>query len=120
MAAPRLLTIASGSVPGTTRATLPIATGTAATLTAIASWTATLARRTAAATATGSDAGELLDGLAGDLRVLGEAQSDAAALAVDLDHAHADLIAAVEHVLDRLHALAGRDVGDVQQTVGAL
>ena len=28
-----------------------------------------------------------LDGIAGDLWVLGEAQSDAAALAVDLDHA---------------------------------
>ena len=60
----------------------------------------------AAAAAAGADAGELLDGLAGDLRVLGEAQADATALAVDLDHAHVDLIALVEHVLDGLHALA--------------
>src|SRR5664280_394937 len=74
----------------------------------------------AASAASGADAGEVRDGLAGDVRVVGEAQADAAALAVDLDHAHVDLIALVEHVLDGLNALAGRDVGDVQQPVGAL
>ena len=73
-----------------------------------------------AAVPAAADGGELLDGLAGDLRVLGEAQADAAALAVDLDHADADLVALVEDVLDRVHALAGRHVGDVQQAVGAL
>ena len=52
--------------------------------------------------------------------VVGQAQADAAALAVDLDHADLDLVAAVEDVLDRVDALAGRDVGDVQQAVGAL
>ena len=52
--------------------------------------------------------------------VLGEAQADAAALAVDLDHADLDLVALVEDVLDGVDALAGRDVGDVQQAVGAL
>src|SRR6478752_7762703 len=44
----------------------------------------------------------------------------AAALAVDLDHAHLDLVALVQDVLDRVDALAGRDVADVQQAVGAL
>src|SRR5215208_748173 len=74
----------------------------------------------AAPAAARADRGQLLDGLAGDLRVLGEAQADPAALAVDLDHADADLVALVEDVLDRVHALARRHVGDVQQTVGAL
>src|SRR3954471_18751780 len=41
-----------------------------------------VAAAVAAAAAAGADAGELLDGLAGDLRVLGEAQPDAPALAV--------------------------------------
>ena len=48
---------------------------------------APLPRPPRAAAAAGADAGQLLVGLAGDLRVLGEAQADAAALAVDLDHA---------------------------------
>src|SRR3954468_11142002 len=73
-----------------------------------------------AAAAAGADAGPLLDGLAGDLRILGEAQADAPALAVDLDHAHGDLVALVEDLLHRVDPLAGRDVGDVQQAVGAL
>src|SRR5436190_8028418 len=34
---------------------------------------------------------------------------------VDLDYADADLVALVEDVLDRVHALARRHVGDVQQ-----
>src|SRR4051794_41025254 len=71
----------------------------------------------AAAPAAAADGRELLDRLAGDLRVLGEAQADAAALAVDLDHADADLVALVEDVLDGVHALARRHVGDVQQAV---
>src|SRR6476619_2473150 len=65
---------------------------------------------TATATAAGADTGELLDGLAGDVRVIGEAQADAAPLAVDLDDLDVDLVALVEHVLDGLDALAGRDV----------
>src|SRR5215213_9283108 len=72
------------------------------------------------AAAAGADGGELLLGLPGDLRVLGEAQADAAALLVDLDDADGDLVALVEHLLDRRDPLAGRDVGDVQQAVGAL
>src|SRR5215210_7312825 len=74
----------------------------------------------AAPAAARPDAGQLLDRLAGDLRVGGQAQADAAALAVDLDDAHLDLVALVEDVLDRVDPLAGRHVGDVQQAVGAL
>src|SRR5258708_5548290 len=74
----------------------------------------------AGCTGTSTDAGELRDGLAGDVRVVRQAQADATALAVHLDHPHVDLIALVEHILDALHALAGRDVGDVQQPIGAL
>src|SRR4051794_16186029 len=82
--------------------------------------TARAAAVAAAPAAAGADRGQLLDGLAGDLGVLGEAQADAAALAVDLDHADLDLVALVEDLLDRADPLAGRDVGDVQQAVGAL
>src|SRR3954468_12637920 len=74
----------------------------------------------AAAVAAGADRGELLLGLAGDVRVIGEAQADTAALAVDLDHADRHLVALVEHLLDRRRALARGDVRDVQQAVGAL
>src|SRR3954447_12738480 len=72
----------------------------------------------AAAVAAGADRGELLLGLAGDVRVVGEPQADAAALAVDLDHADGHLVALVEHLLDRRRALARGDVRDVQQAVG--
>ena len=44
-------------------------------------------RAAAAAAAAGDDGRELLVGLAGDRRVVGEAQADAAALTVDLDDA---------------------------------
>src|SRR4051812_20904094 len=74
----------------------------------------------ARATVARAHGGELLGGLAGDVGVLGQPQADPPALAVDLDHAHGDLVALVEHLLDRPDALAGRDVGDVQQAVGAL
>src|SRR5205807_4147390 len=74
----------------------------------------------ASATAAGPHAGELLDGLAGDIGVVREPQADAPALAVDLDDAHGDLVPFVEDVLDALYALAGRVAGAVQQTVGAL
>src|SRR5437660_1636950 len=63
---------------------------------------------------------ELLYGLARDLGIIGEAQSDAPTLAVDLDHAHGDLIVAAEHGLHAVHALSRTDVGDVQQPIGAL
>src|SRR5829696_8611167 len=67
-----------------------------------------------------ADRRELLLALADDVGVLGEAQADAAALLVDLDDADGDLVALVEHLLDRRDPLAGRDVRDVQQAVGAL
>src|SRR5882757_5188139 len=67
-----------------------------------------------------ADRGQLGRRLAGDLRVVRKAQADAATLLVDLDDADVDLVAAVEHVLDGLGALAGLHVRDVQQAVGAL
>src|SRR5215218_5879723 len=73
----------------------------------------------AAVPAAAADRRQLLLGLADDVGVLGEAQADAAALLVDLDDADGDLVALVEHLLDRRDPLAGRDVGDVQQAVGA-
>src|SRR6476469_9870820 len=93
----------------------------AAAAVALAVAAAALATRAAVAAASAAaHRGELVGGLAGDVGVLGEAQADAAALAVDLDHAHLDLVALVQDVLDRVDALAGRDVADVQQAVGAL
>src|SRR4051794_32895543 len=77
------------------------------------------ASATAPATA-GADLGQLLDGLAGHIGILGQAQSDPASLAVDLDHLDLDLVAPAEHVLDGVHPLAGLHVRDVQQAVGAL
>src|SRR5829696_8191300 len=98
-----------------------VAPAPAAAVAAAASVTARPAvAAVAAPAAAGADRRQLLDGLAGDLGVLGEAQADAAALAVDLDDADLDLVALVEHLLDRVRPLAGRDVGDVQQAVGAL
>src|SRR5829696_1094322 len=99
-----------------------VAPAPAAAVAAAASVTArpAVAAVAAPAAAAGADRRQLLDGLAGDLGVLGEAQADAAALAVDLDDADLDLVALVEHLLDRVRPLAGRDVGDVQQAVGAL
>src|SRR6185503_16699620 len=68
----------------------------------------------------GADRLQLLLGLAGDVRVLGEPQADAPALLVHLHDADVDLVALVEHLLDRRRPLAGRDVGDVQEPVRAL
>src|SRR6185437_14261248 len=114
--------VAVTAVTRATRATVAVAIA-ARTAVAIAAVAPGALARGAAATATtaaGADAGELLDRLAGDVGVIGQAQADAAALAVDLDHAHVDLVAFVEHILDRVHPFAGRDVRDVQEAVGAL
>src|SRR3954453_9972381 len=96
------LGIAVRAVPRAPRAARPVAALAAAAAAAVAiagaarapvaaaaAAAVTVAARAApvAAAATGADRGQLLDGLAGDLRVLGEAQADAAALAVDLDDA---------------------------------
>src|SRR5437867_2818409 len=84
-----LVAIAASAVArpaGAARATV------AATL-AVAPRAAAVATGTTAVAASSADAGEILDRLAGDLGVVGEAQPDAAALAVDLDDADADLVA---------------------------
>src|SRR5436190_639596 len=95
------------------------ATVAAAARAAVAAVAAAAARRpSAAAGRTGCH--ELLLRLARDLGVLREAQADATALAVDLEHADVDLVALVQHVLDGVDALARRHVGDVQQAIGAL
>src|SRR4051812_27695199 len=108
-------------VPVAAGAPLAVAAAAAAAVAAAPAVAVAVAPATAvAAAAAGADARQLLDGLAGDLGVLGQAQADAAALAVDLDHADGDLVALVQDVLDRVHALARRHVGDVQQAVGAL
>src|SRR5213078_1119748 len=73
----------------------------------------TVAPRRAVAVAAGADRRELLGRLAGHLGIVGQTQADPPALAVDLDHAHAHLVAAVEDLLHRRDPLAGRDVGDV-------
>jgi hypothetical protein len=70
--------------PGLTRAAITPAAGVTP---AAVSRRAISAVRARAATVATADAGELLDALAGDLRVLGEAQADAAAFTVDLHHA---------------------------------
>src|SRR5436190_14290905 len=87
---------------------------------AVAAAALALAARATRATAVAADRRQLLAGLADDLGVVGETQADAAALAVDLDHTDADLVALVEDVLDRVDALPRGHVGDVQQAVGAL
>src|SRR5215210_1173975 len=101
-----------------TAAAVAVAAATAAA--AVTARSAVAAVAASATAAAGADRGQLLDGLAGDLGVLRQAQADAAALAVDLDHADGDVVALVEDLLDRRHALPGRDVRDVQQAVGAL
>src|SRR5436190_1786951 len=68
----------------------------------------------------GRNLGKLLHRLALDLGVVGHPQADPPALAVHLDHLDLDLVALAEHLLHRGGPLARRDVGDVQQAVGAL
>ena len=68
----------------------------------------------------GAELLQLLGALAGDRRVVGEAQADPAPLLVDLGDGDVDLVALGEHVLDRVDPLAGLHVRDVQQAVGAL
>src|SRR6185436_8307982 len=97
-----------------------VAAAAAAVAPAVAARPAVAAAAAAHRRVAGAHGGELLGGLAGDVRVLREAQADAPALLVDLDDADGDLVALVEHLLDRRHAVARGDVGDVQQAVGAL
>src|SRR5215218_10210861 len=98
----------------------PLAVAVAAVAACPAAVAARPVAAAAAVPAAAADRRQLLLGLADDVGVLGEAQADAAALLVDLDDADGDLVALVEHLLDRRDPLAGRDVGDVQQAVGAL
>src|SRR4051812_3526774 len=102
--------VLAASLAVATAGTAPLATTSAATIAAVAAATAT----------TGADRSQLLRGLAGDRGIVGEAQADATALAVDLDHGDVDLLTGGEHVIDRVDTLARLDVGDVQQAVGAL
>src|SRR5690348_6151860 len=98
----------------TTIATMIVAAAAAsitsapAAVATVAARAATVAAAAARPTVARAHGGQLLGRLARDLRIVGEAQPDAAALLVDLDHTHVHLVAAVEHVLNRLGALAGR------------
>ena len=88
-----------------------VASVTAAPLAAVA------ARR---ARVSGPHGRQLLGGLAGDLRVDREPQSDPASLAVDFHHPDGELVALVENLLHRGDPTPWRHVGDVQQPVGSL
>src|SRR6185295_6132223 len=68
----------------------------------------------------GPDLRQLLGGLVSDLGVVGQAEPDAPALLVQLDHPHLHLVAAVDDSLDRLGSTARDEVRDVEQAVGAL
>src|SRR6185436_14931786 len=68
----------------------------------------------------GPDRGQFLCRLTLDRGIIGEAQADPAALAVDLDHGDVDLVAGAEHVVDRVDPLPRLHVGDVEKAVGAL
>src|SRR4029077_7015086 len=68
----------------------------------------------------GREARKLVDSLAGDLRVVRQAKADAAALTVDFDHSHCQLVALVEDLLDCRDPATRGDVGDMQQAVRAL
>src|SRR5918995_431506 len=81
---------------------------------------AAVATVAAASLVAGAHGGQLLRGLVGDLRIVRKAEADAAALGIDLDDLDPQLVAAVHDLLHRVRALARRDVGDVDQTVGAL
>src|SRR3954469_10844561 len=116
---PESSSVSLGAVRVPPRAPARAAGAAAAAVPPVAAVTA-VAAGGAAVAAAAADAGQLLGGLARDVGGGGQAQADAAALAVDLDDPHGDLVAAVEHLLDRGRPLAGRDVGDVQQPVGAL
>src|SRR5688500_8450784 len=82
---------ARGAIPVPVPAAAAAAAGAPVAVTAAAVAVAAAPAGTVAAAThgrvTGADGGELLLGLAGDLGVLGEAQADAAALLIDLDHA---------------------------------
>src|SRR5947209_9605721 len=107
-------------VIGARRPVTPAAVAAAVPTAAIAPTAAAIAPAAArppaaAALVAGADGRKLLGRLALDLGVVGEPQPDPPALAVDLDHAHRHLVAAVHDVLDGLRPLPWRDVRDVEQ-----
>src|SRR5436309_78770 len=81
---------------------------------------ASIALASRATPVAGAHRRELLDRLAFDRRIVRQSQADAAARLVELDHSHGQLVALVDDVLDRLRALPGLQVRDVDQPVGAL
>src|SRR5215218_3774959 len=99
------------AVPRAPAAVAPaaLAVAPAAAVAAVAP-AAAVAAGTATPTAARAHAGQLVHRLPGDGGVVRQPQADPPALAVDLDHTHLDLLAAVEHVVDGLDALARGDV----------
>src|SRR5215218_622291 len=74
----------------------------------------------AGAAIAGADVRELRGRLARDRGIIGEAEADAAALAVDLDHGDVELLALLEDVVHGVDSLAWLDVRDVEQPVRSL
>src|SRR3954451_11620393 len=95
------------------------ATAVAAAVQPFAAAAAVTAPTTGASIA-GADVRELIGGLALHGGVVREAQADATALAVYLDHRHVELIALRQHVVHRFDPLARLHVRDMEQPVGAL
>src|SRR4051794_8064662 len=96
------------------------ATALASAVQALTPATSAVPAATARAAIAGADVREVRGGLALHGGVVGEAQAEPATLAVDLDHGHVELVALRQHIVDRLDPLAGLDVRDVEQPVGAL
>src|SRR5215211_6758948 len=103
--------------PAPAAASTPVAAALQALAAAASAATVTPAMR---AGIPGADVRELLRRLALDSRIVRESESDTTTLTVDLDHGHIELVALLQDILDGLHPLAGLDVRDVKETVGAL
>src|SRR5829696_6362234 len=96
------------------------AVAVAASAASLAPAAAAVAAVAAPALVAGAHGRQLVRALARDLRVVREPEADAAALGIHLDDLDPQLVAAVHDLLHRARALARGDVGDVDQTVGAL
>jgi hypothetical protein len=86
------------------------ATPVASALQALTPAASAVPAATTGAAIAGADVRELRRRLALHSRVVGEAETDAAALAIDLDHGHVQLFALLEDIIHGVDPLAGLDV----------